>query len=161
MKGRLLWFLVPIAALLIVVVWWWQTSTPATPPRQNPVVTRPMAPPAPTEPSPAVVFRPPPAPPRSVETPTPVAPALPAANPNPVASAPAPAPKPDVAIEDGKTIDFSRGAPQVKDNANEQAIIARALKEMEEATKDVTFGPTAPKPDANKKAEPPVAPPSP
>lgn len=92
---------------------------------------------------------------RTVEPPAPVAVETPA----PVTSEAKP--KPDVAIEDGKTIDFSRGAPQVKDNASEQAIIARALKEMEEATKDVTFGPGTPKPDPNKKAEPRVAPPNP
>jgi len=50
---------------------------------------------------------------------------------------------PPLAIQDGKTIDFSSGKPIVKDSAKEKAIIANAVKEMEEATKNVTFAPTA------------------
>lgn len=49
---------------------------------------------------------------------------------------------PEVAIQDRKTIDFSSGQPVVKDSANEQAIIDAAVKEMDDAMKDVTF--TAP-----------------
>ena len=73
-------------------------------------------------------------------------------------TAPAP-PKTEVAIEDGKTIDFSGGTPVVRDNAKEKAAIARAVREMEEATKNVTFSASAPAADDKKKAEPPVAPP--
>lgn len=53
-----------------------------------------------------------------------------------------------VPIEDRKTIDFSSGAPVVKDSAQEKAIIDRAVKEMDEAAQGVSFGPpptTAPK----------------
>ncbi len=58
-------------------------------------------------------------------------------------SQPPPAPvKNEIAIEDGKTIDFSPGIAVVKDEADEKAALARALKEMDEATKNVTFGPT-------------------
>jgi hypothetical protein len=67
-------------------------------------------------------------------------------------------PQTNVAILDGKTIDFSGGAPVVKDDAKEKADLDRSLKEMQEATKNVRFGPSAPAPDA-KKAEPPPAPP--
>ena len=49
--------------------------------------------------------------------------------------------KPEVPIEDGKTIDFSSGVPIVKDTATEKAAIDRAVKAMEDAAKDVTFGP--------------------
>lgn len=63
----------------------------------------------------------------------------------PVADNPAPSP-PTVAIEDGKTIDFSGGQAEVRDNPEDRAAIERALKEMEEAAKDVTFGPTKPPP---------------
>ena len=52
-----------------------------------------------------------------------------------------------------KTIDFSSGRPVVKDTAADQAAIDAALKDMAEATKNVTF--EAPK----KKTEPPPAPP--
>ncbi len=47
-----------------------------------------------------------------------------------------------VVIQDGKTIDFSSGAPVVRDNAQEKEIIDRALKEMEEAAANITFGPS-------------------
>jgi hypothetical protein len=62
------------------------------------------------------------------------------------AAVPSPAvPKPSVAIQDEKTIDFSSGKPVVKDSAEEKAIIANSVKEMNEAAAGVTFGP-APKP---------------
>lgn len=79
----------------------------------------------------------------------------------PSASQPVPPtqPKADVAIQDGKTIDFSRGAPVIKDDAKERAALESAVKEMQDATKDVTFGPRTPATDTNKKAEPPPAPP--
>ena len=51
-----------------------------------------------------------------------------------------------------KTIDFSSGQPVVKDSAEDQAAIDAALKDMAEATKNVTF--EAPK----KKAVPPAKP---
>ena len=38
-----------------------------------------------------------------------------------------------------KTIDFSTGQPVVKDSPEDKAVIDAALKEMAEATKDVTF----------------------
>jgi maltose-binding protein MalE len=63
------------------------------------------------------------------------------------------APHPEVAIQDGKTIDFSSGKPVVKDSAKEKAAIDKAVKEMEEAAKGVTFtSPTAP-PAAPKKSD--------
>ena len=54
------------------------------------------------------------------------------------------APKPDVPIQDLKTIDFSSGKPVVKDSADDKAVIDRAKKEMDDATKDITFEPTPP-----------------
>lgn len=48
---------------------------------------------------------------------------------------------PPVAIEDGKTIDFSSGKPVVKDSTQDKAAIDKAVKEMDDAAKDVTFGP--------------------
>lgn len=46
---------------------------------------------------------------------------------------------PPVAIEDGKTIDFSSGQPVVQDDA---AAIEQARREMEAATANITFAPT-------------------
>lgn len=54
-------------------------------------------------------------------------------------------PKP-VAIEDGKTIDFSSGKPVVKDDAADRAALEKAKREMDEAAANVTFAPTKPPP---------------
>jgi hypothetical protein len=88
---------------------------------------RPPTPPAPVTAKPAP-FRPPPS----------ASPFSPPPN-----QAAAPKPKPFVAIEDGKTLDFSSGAPILKDTAQEKAIIDKSLKEMEDALKNVSFGPPA------------------
>ena len=62
----------------------------------------------------------------------------------------APEPPPvDLVKTDGKTVDFSSGQPVVKKSAEDQTAIDAALKDMADATKDVTF--EAPK----KPAEPP------
>ena len=52
--------------------------------------------------------------------------------------------KAEVAIQDGKTIDFSSGLPIVKDDAKQKAAIEKSVKEMELAAKGVTFPPKAP-----------------
>lgn len=51
----------------------------------------------------------------------------------------APAGAAPVAIQDGKTIDFSDGAPAVKDTAADKAAMDSALKEIDAANKDVSF----------------------
>ena len=66
-------------------------------------------------------------------------------------------PHPEIAIQDGKTIDFSSGKPVVKDTAKEKALIEKAAKEMAEAAKGVTFTSAAPT-AAKKTAEAPAAP---
>ena len=60
-------------------------------------------------------------------------------------------PRPEVAIQDGKTIDFSSGRPVVKDTAKEKASIEKSVKEMEEAAKGVSFSPPAAKATDPKK----------
>lgn len=55
-----------------------------------------------------------------------------------------------VAIEDGKTIDFSQGRAEVRDDAADREVLAKAKREMDEATADVTFAPTKPAPAANE-----------
>ncbi len=57
---------------------------------------------------------------------------------------------PEVAIQDGKTIDFSSGKPVVKDAEKEKAALAKGVKEINAAQKGVIFG--SPKPP-EKKAE--------
>jgi hypothetical protein len=44
-----------------------------------------------------------------------------------------------VPIQDGKTIDFSSGAPVIKDSAADKAALDASVKEMDAASKDVTF----------------------
>ncbi len=93
--------------------------------------------------------------------PLPVAASRPASSspyaPPPNQAAP-PAPKPIVAIEDGKTLDFSSGAPILKDTAVEKAIIERAVHQINAAVQDVSFSSPTKAPD-EKKAEPEKAPP--
>lgn len=54
------------------------------------------------------------------------------------------APKPAVAIQDGKTIDFSSGTPVVKDSPADKAAMDAAVKDMDAAASTVTFPATAP-----------------
>lgn len=44
-----------------------------------------------------------------------------------------------VPIQDGKTIDFSDGTAVVRDGAADKAAIDAAVKQMDAASKDVTF----------------------
>ena len=53
--------------------------------------------------------------------------------------------KPEVPIQDGATIDFSIGAPVVRSGGPDTEALDRALKEMADATKNVTFPPPPPK----------------
>lgn len=74
--------------------------------------------------------------------------------PPPVTAQPASVPAahaPEVPIQEGKTIDFSSGKPVVKESAADQAAIDAAKKEMDEATKNITFEPTPPPPPPKKK----------
>lgn len=49
-----------------------------------------------------------------------------------------------IAIEDGKTIDFSSGRPVVSQTPADQAAMEAVLREMEAAAAEVTFEPTTP-----------------
>ena len=44
-----------------------------------------------------------------------------------------------VPVQDGKTVDFSSGKPVIKDGAADKAALDAAVKEIDEASKDVTF----------------------
>lgn len=48
-------------------------------------------------------------------------------------------PPPPIAIEDGKTIDFSTGEPVMTGTAEDRAAIEKAKREMEAATEGITF----------------------
>jgi hypothetical protein len=62
----------------------------------------------------------------------------------PIAPAAKPAEPIDLAKHDGAAIDFSSGRPVVKNTPADRAAVARAVKEMAAAAKDVTFQPTKP-----------------
>jgi len=50
----------------------------------------------------------------------------------------------EVPIQEGKTIDFSSGKPEVRETDADRAALERAKREMDEATRNVTFAPTKP-----------------
>jgi hypothetical protein len=52
-----------------------------------------------------------------------------------------PASSPEVPIQSGATIDFSLGSPVVRSQAEDQAAMDKALREMNEAVKEITFEP--------------------
>jgi hypothetical protein len=56
-----------------------------------------------------------------------------------------PTPPPVVPIADGKAIDFSTGKAVVRSTAADKQAMDAALKEMDEATKNVTFQADPPK----------------
>jgi hypothetical protein len=75
-----------------------------------------------------------------------VAPAAPGAPASELAVAPVPVPTPlpiptptPVPIQDGKTLDFSGGAAAVKDTTADKAALDQGLKEIDDATKSITF----------------------
>ena len=51
-------------------------------------------------------------------------------------------PRQEVPIQHNVTIDFSLGEPIIKTQGKDQEALEKALKEMTEATKDVSFAPT-------------------
>jgi hypothetical protein len=50
-----------------------------------------------------------------------------------------------VSIRDGSTLDFSGGSPSFRDSAADRAALEAAVKDMDAASKDVTFPATSPK----------------
>jgi hypothetical protein len=117
MKKPTFWLTLALVALAVAIVfklWPMQKPTAVVTPQSETVTTAPVKPPPSASPF----------------------------SPAPNQGAPA-KPKPLVEIQDGKTIDFSSGAPIVKDNAQEKALIERSVKEMEAAVQNITFGPKA------------------
>ncbi len=128
----IVWF-VTAAALIAALLLWRAAPTPVVPAAPTPVTPAVVTAPA-TGSLPPVVM--------------PAEPPPPAAPPARVSAAATPASEPRrplapgvVAIQDQKTLDFSSGKAVVKDDAAEKAAIEAALKEIEEATQGVTFGP--------------------
>lgn len=128
MKTRIFW--VPIAVLILVAVGFYfyrQGALPMVPP--------PAKPPRATRSAP--VEPPPPALPLIVATP-------PVITPKPIALPPPPqrlAPELILPIQDQATIDFSIGSPVIKRGGSDTEAMNRALKEMAEATKNLTIPP--------------------
>jgi hypothetical protein len=147
MKDRAFWSFVVVAALVLAGAYWLRNRTPPVTPSSTAL----------TAPAPKVA-----APVASTSAPVAVASsstAAPAvATPRAVAAAVAavaPAekkPRPEVTIQEGKTIDFSSGVAVVKDDAKQKATIDKAVADMESALQSVTFAAPA------QKAEPTPAP---
>jgi hypothetical protein len=134
MKSRLLWIAIVAAA---IVGFYFATIRPAmqgTAPRiDRQELNRAFKDFKPPE------IPPPPLPKVVIATPTLPPPPRPAPL---VAPRNDPVPGPlEVPIQSGTTIDFSTGAPHVKMQGKDQEALERALKEMAEATKNVTFPP--------------------
>lgn len=128
MKTRLFW--VPIAVLIAVAVSFYFYRQGALP------IGRP-----PSKPSRATVTAP-------IEPPPPALPLIvaspPVMTPKPIALPPPPqrlAPELVLPIQDQATIDFSIGSPVIKRGGSDTEAMDRALKEMAEATKNITIPP--------------------
>lgn len=72
-------------------------------------------------------------------------------------SVPTATPPPPVAIEDGKTIDFSSGRPVIQDDT---ATLEQARRDMEAATANITFAPTMRPGSTAQDASTPTPPPA-
>lgn len=130
MKSRLLWAAVVVTA---IAAFYWVTIRPALQ-EKGPRFDRREVNRAFKE------FKPPPIPPPPLPE---IALTIPQLPPPPiVAPRRDPVPRPlEVPIQSGATIDFSTGAAQVKMQGKDQEALDRALREMAEATKNVTFPP--------------------
>ena len=134
MKNRLLWLAVVLGAC---AGFYFAMVKPALEPKRLPSVTiedlKKMRPPPPL---------PPPELPRPVITEPVIPPPVikPIALPAPQTGAAASS-KPIVPIQNGATIDFSYGAPHIKLQGKDAEELEKALKEIQEATKDRTFEP--------------------
>jgi hypothetical protein len=138
MKSRLLWAVVVVVAIAGIYLALIRRTGPAAPgfSRQRPT---------PRELQPAEAARPT-LPPLVMASPTLPPPPLSrefAAPPVAVRRAAEPM---EVPIQDNTTIDFSIGAPVVRSQTKDQEALDRALREMAEAAKGVTFPPGSPKP---------------
>jgi hypothetical protein len=137
-----LWLILAIAGITTLVVLEWRlrarrdfgSQSMAGPPPARRTQTPVAQPPPPLDPDAAAA---------AIATSTVVAAASAVAGSTTAAAASAapPTQKPVVAIEDGKTIDFSTGDAVIKADPEEKARIERSLKDIDAATADVTFGP--------------------
>lgn len=136
MKSRLIWaavLLAAVAGFYYVTIRPTQTQSPGFSRKRPPL--RHLVPPEIAPPTlPVPVFEPPALAPPALPT-TLVLPALPANRPGRIPS------RMEVPIQDHATIDFSTGAPHVIVQGKDQEALDKALKEMAEATKDITFTP--------------------
>ncbi len=144
---RALWAFVAVATLALAAAYWWRNQPPVpTAAHPAPIVVSPR-------PAAPVVAPPPAAASAANTTAAQLAATLPVVL---EAAPPVKKAKLEVAIQDGKTIDFSSGVAVVKDDAKQKAVIDKAVAEMESALRSVTFAPAAP-----KTAEPTSAAPKP
>lgn len=134
MKFRLLWPV--LAVLMVAAMFYFYRGNPAGS-KAGPGVRSPTTKRVPLEaPPPAVPLV-------AVEPPVMTAHAITA----PPVQLPAPprqvAPEMAIPIQDRATIDFSIGAPVVRSGGSDAEALEKALRQMEEATKNISFPPTA------------------
>jgi hypothetical protein len=137
-RARLAAVIVALAVVAVAAIAWVLLPRPGHRTRETAPGALPAAAPAPVAAPLSTHLSQPPSPP-------PPASGVPAALTAAPAAQPAPAGAAGVAIQDGKTIDFSSGKPVLKDSPEEKALIARSVKEMDEAAQEVTFAPPAKK----------------
>ena len=138
MKSRIIWAVVVLAAIAgfyFTTIRPTQTSSPGFSRRRPPL--RDLQPP-PIAPPPL------PAPNRTVPTlsPPPLANAVPPKAPVGGRRDDRKPTRMEVPIQDQATIDFSIGAPVVRSDGKDKEALDKALQEMADATKNVTFPPT-------------------
>jgi hypothetical protein len=134
MSSKSIVWLLAAAALVGALLLWRSAPAPA-----GPAAATPAASSADTVPAASLPPVTPPAEPPPSATPS----ARVVAAATAVAEPPRPLAPGVVPIQDQKTIDFSSGQAVVKNDSAEKAAIEAALKEMDEATKGVTFGPNS------------------
>lgn len=134
MKNRLPWMIAGAVALLGIAVFHSMTREPTGGKRTAPLTRTELPPPPPVNST------------ATLPPPTPIVSTV-----RPVVSRPVSNAVDVTTIRDGATIDLSSGRPVVTKDKTDKEIIDRALREMEEAAKSVSFSDSATPPAAPKK----------
>jgi hypothetical protein len=134
MKNRMPWMIAGAIVLLGIAIFHSVTREPSGGKRAAPLTRTELPPPPPVDATTAL------------PTPTPTVTTV-----RPVVSRPTANTIDVTTIRDGATIDLSSGRPVVTKDKTDKEIIDRALREMEEAAKSVSFSDPAATPAAPKK----------
>jgi hypothetical protein len=133
MKSRLIWGAIVVGAF---VAFYWATIRPMMEPAPRPQPSGDRVP--------LVTHRPTFPLPKEFDTATIPAPRMPVPPIVSIRVDPPALKPPEIPIQNGATLDFSIGAPVVRSGGADDAALNKALKEMEEATKNIEFPATKP-----------------